>query len=117
REAWINPMSVHDVRQFIEKWHEAVAGQLECMGKPSGALKRLATELADLLPDHPPIARLATNPLLCAMICALHRDRGQKLPESQSELCEALCQMLLHRREVESGLGLDKFPEATPFKV
>ena len=111
REARINPMSVHDVGRLIGNWHEAVTGQLESMGKPGGNLKKLANDLADLLPDHPPIARLATNPLLCAMICALHRDRGQKLPESQSELCEALCQVLLHRRELESGLELDKFPE------
>ena len=119
REARINPMSVHDVRQFIEKWHEAVAGQLECMGKPSGNLKQLAAELADLLPDHPPIARLATNPLLCAMICAPHRDRGQKLPpqESQSRNCAEIahCQMWLHRLELESGLGHEQFPE--PYRL
>ena len=46
------------------------------------------------------------------MICALHRERSQKLPESQAELCEAICQMLLHRRERESGLSMDAFPEA-----
>ncbi len=46
------------------------------------------------------------------MICALHRDRHRKLPESQAELCEALCHMLLHRRERESGLDLSQFPES-----
>ncbi|MBW8874819.1 MAG: NACHT domain-containing protein [Acidobacteria bacterium] len=111
REARVNPMSELDRSRFIDKWHEAVAIELGRLGKPAADLPRLAAELKQQLPENPPVARLATNPLLCAMICALHRDRGQRLPESQSELCESLCHVLLHRRERESGLDLSEFPE------
>jgi NACHT domain len=111
REARVNPMSDLDRERFIDKWHEAVAEQLERMGRPAKGMPELAAELKRQLLDNPPVARLATNPLLCAMICALHRDRSQKLPESQSELCEALCEVLLHRRELESDLDLLSFPE------
>jgi hypothetical protein len=111
QEARVNPMSDLDRERFIDKWHEAVAEQLERMGRPAKGMPELATELKRQLLENPPVARLATNPLLCAMICALHRDRSQKLPESQSELCEALCEVLLHRRELESDLDLLSFPE------
>jgi hypothetical protein len=112
REAAVDPMSDVDRTLFIEKWHDAVGRELARLGRPDATLPQIASELIEHLPDHPPVARLATNPLLCAMICALHRERSQKLPESQAELCEAVCQMLLHRRERESGLSMDTFPEA-----
>jgi predicted NACHT family NTPase len=113
-EARVNPMSEVDRERFIGKWHEAVAVELRRIGKPADDLPRLAADLTRALLENPPIARLATNPLLCAMVCALHRDRSQKLPESQAELCGALCEILLHRRERESGLDLSEFPE--PYK-
>jgi hypothetical protein len=47
------------------------------------------------------------------MICALYRERQEKLPETPAELCEALVQMLLHRRERETpGLQDSHFPTA-----
>lgn len=112
REAVVDPMSDVDRTLFIEKWHDAVGRELAVLGKADGNLPQIAADLIEQLPEHPPVARLATNPLLCSMICALHRERNQKLPESQAELCEAICHMLLHRRERESGLSMDAFPEA-----
>jgi len=112
REGSVNPMSEVDRARFIENWHEAVAHELRRYGKPGEDLPAMATELTRKLAETPSIARLGTNPLLCAMICALHRERSQILPESQPDLCEALCATLLHRRERESGLDLTEFPEA-----
>ncbi|HWM92506.1 MAG TPA: leucine-rich repeat domain-containing protein [Thermoanaerobaculia bacterium] len=111
QEARINPLTELDRARFIDRWHEAVAEELKLRGKPVADLPGLAESLKKQLEDNPELARLATNPLLCAMICALHRDRGQKLPERQRQLCEDLCHALLHRRERESGLNLDDFPE------
>jgi Leucine-rich repeat (LRR) protein len=112
QEATVNPMNSSDREQFIKNWHEAVAEELKRLGRPDPQLPEIAKELMDKLPDNPSIARLATNPLLCAMVCALHRERSQKLPETQAELVEAICHMLLHRRERESGLELSEFPQA-----
>jgi hypothetical protein len=112
REALINPLSHLDRDRLIDRWHDAVAKELERMSRPSAELGLLAEKLKAELRENLPIARLATNPLLAAMICALHRERSQKLPESQAELCEALCHMILHRREREGGLDLSNFPEA-----
>lgn len=112
QEAWINPLSERDKREFIDKWHSAVGEQARAVGKPTANLTTLADELKKKLPSEPGINRLAEVPLLCAMICALHRDRHAKLPESQAELCDALSYVLLHRRELESGLDLSQFPAA-----
>jgi hypothetical protein len=106
REARINPMSDADRNRFIEKWHAAVAEQLRRDRRKTDEdeLPALAESLIRQLRDNPPVARLATNPLLCGMVCALHRQRQQQLPETQVELCEDLCKMLLHQREKESRL-------------
>jgi hypothetical protein len=103
-EASLNPLSALDRDQLIDRWHEAVAKELERAGKPSGEMRTLAEGLKAEMLRNPPIARLATNPLLAAVICAIHQKRQQALPRSQSELCEALCHMLLERREKESQL-------------
>jgi hypothetical protein len=108
-EASINPMSPPDRAEFIRRWHAAVSDELARQGRPND-LSSLANELVTKLSENSAIARLATNPLLCAALCALHRDRHRKLPESQSELCEAVCQLLLHRRETQAGLQLSEFP-------
>jgi len=112
QEAHINPLSALDRAHFIDRWHEAVAEELKLRGKIAADLPALAESLKRQIEDNPEVARLATNPLLCAMICALHRDRREKLPERQRQLCEDLCQALLHRRERESGLNLADFPES-----
>ncbi|HEX8706319.1 MAG TPA: NACHT domain-containing protein, partial [Myxococcaceae bacterium] len=111
READISPLSDVDRDQLIGRWHMAVQHELSLRGQQGAELSQLAENLKRGLRENPPIARLATNPLLAAMICALHRDRSQRLPESLADLCEALCHMLLHRRERESNLKLEDFPE------
>jgi len=104
-EAEINPLSDTDRTELIRRWHRAVEDELGRQGRPE-ELRPLGDHLVGMLADNPALARLATNPLLCAVMCALHRDRKQVLPESQGELCEAICQLLLHRREAEAGIPL-----------
>jgi Leucine-rich repeat (LRR) protein len=111
REATVAPMSETDRGLLIDRWHDAVRTQiLKTRGEAEATkLNGMAEALKAQLRDNPPIARLATNPLLAAMVCALHRDRNRKLPDDLHELAEALCHMLLYRRERESGLDLSEF--------
>lgn len=104
REAEVSAMSSAGVVRFVRKWHDAVAQELGRRGRPATELPQTADDLIELLEQDAALFRLATNPLLCAMICALHRGTRQKLPEGQRALCEALCKMLLHERERQSGL-------------
>lgn len=55
--------------------------------------------------SQPDLSRLTTTPLLCALVCALHRDRRGQLPHGRMELYEAALSMLLHRRDRERGIG------------
>jgi predicted NACHT family NTPase len=47
------------------------------------------------------LGRLATNPLMCALLCALNRDRRMQLPRARKELYDAALDMLLVRRDTE----------------
>src|SRR3954452_12200361 len=50
------------------------------------------------------LRRLARYPLLCALICALHRDRHAHLPGNRMELYEVALHMLLERRDTERNI-------------
>ncbi|THA75145.1 NACHT domain-containing protein [Streptomyces sp. A0592] len=92
-EVTLDPMNPTNVRAFIERWHTAAAA-------PEG----YADLLLDSVRTKPDLARLATNPLLCGLICALHRERRGFLPTGRKELYAAALSMLLHRRDRERGL-------------
>jgi len=104
RQARVNPMSSSDIEQFIAKWHNAVSDRLQKQGQQYKHLATLGQDLFEKINDNPSIARLATNPLLAAMICALHREGNTFLPQSQAELCKTLCHMMLHRRDAERSI-------------
>ncbi|WP_348273531.1 NACHT domain-containing protein [Streptomyces sp. DSM 40868] len=87
------PMSRDDVAAFIKRWHKA-AGSADAYGK----------ELLYAVWAKQELARLATNPLMCALICALHRDRRGYLPDGRKELYDAALSMLLSRRDRERGI-------------
>lgn len=101
-EAQVEPMSRGDREEFIDRWYRSAALELRHRPRPGEDLAQTASRLKIDLAAQSELAALATNPLLCAMICALYRERQERLPETSSELCEALCHMLIHRRERES---------------
>lgn len=102
----LQPMSPTDIEQFITQWHEALAaacrpedGQINLQSK--------ATDLKRLLRQRPELRRLATTPLLCAMICALYRDRGENLPTERIKLYQECIDMLLNSRDRGRKIKLD----------
>ncbi|MGW2693013.1 NACHT domain-containing protein [Streptomyces sp. NPDC001296] len=96
------PMNQQDVEAFVGRWHQAAFGE-SAEAAPERDLYR--ERLLDTLRRKRDLARLATNPLMCAMICALHRDRRTYLPESRMELYGAALTMLLVRRDKERDVG------------
>ncbi len=107
--ARIEPMAPHNRDTFIGRWHDAMEVRLRNWNEPAD-LRPLAERLMQRLGETPAIARLTVNPLLCAVVCALHRERNENLPETPVELCEKLCEMLLLRRDKERpGLEAQKF--------
>ncbi|WP_262063088.1 NACHT domain-containing protein [Streptomyces sp. STR69] len=92
-ELTLAPMRRPEVRTFVERWHRAAQAP-EYEGP-----------LLDSLHTKRDLARLATNPLMCGLICALHRERRGYLPTGRKELYDAALTMLLARRDRERGTG------------
>ncbi|MGW2341254.1 NACHT domain-containing protein [Streptomyces sp. NPDC001661] len=92
-ELSLNPLSPADLRRFVARWHIA-----------ANAPERLGEELVESLRSNPELSRLATNPLMCSLICALHRERRGFLPNGRASLYRAALSMLLERRDVERDL-------------
>ena len=110
-EARVEPMGRTDREEFVDKWYRSAALELRKRPRPNEDLSATAARLKNELTDQPELGTLASNPLLCAMICALYRERQEHLPETPAELSEALVHMLLHRRERETpGLQDAHFP-------
>ena len=101
-ELTLTAMSTADVTSFVRRWHRAAA-----TGNPQedARLASYGTQLLQALRTKPDLGRLATNPLMCGLICALHRDRRGYLPHGRKELYEAALSMLLVRRDRERDMA------------
>ncbi|MFF8728804.1 NACHT domain-containing protein [Streptomyces sp. NPDC015171] len=93
RELSLAPMRRSEVTTFVRRWHEAARAP------------EYETALLDALHTKRDLARLATNPLMCGLICALHRERRGYLPTGRKELYDAALTMLLTRRDRERGMA------------
>lgn len=94
------PMERDDVRAFIRHWHDAV--RRECVADAERALlERYEASVNQAVTTRRDLGRLATNPLMCALLCALNRDRRMQLPRARKELYDAALDMLLVRRDTE----------------
>ncbi|MDJ1138032.1 NACHT domain-containing protein [Streptomyces iconiensis] len=92
-ELSLSPMTRPDVAHFVQRWHcaaEAEPGTAE-------ALLAAIRSSGDLV-------RLAVNPLMCGLLCALHRERRGVLPYGRKDLYDAALSMLLERRDSERGV-------------
>ncbi|MCL3998648.1 NACHT domain-containing protein [Streptomyces lavenduligriseus] len=100
RELTLAPMRRAEVATFVHRWHEAARAP------------EYEQPLLDSLRTKRDLARLATNPLMCGLICALHRERRGYLPTGRKELYDAALTMLLARRDRERGMGAELGEEA-----
>ncbi|OEV10763.1 hypothetical protein AN219_29940, partial [Streptomyces nanshensis] len=97
-ELALAPMSRDQVAAFITAWHTAAADD---EGKDHQRLADYRDQLLSSIPLYRELRGLATNPLMCGLICALNRDRSGSLPQGRKELYEAAMEMLLQRRDPE----------------
>ncbi|MGW3494075.1 NACHT domain-containing protein [Streptomyces sp. NPDC001020] len=99
-ELALSPMSGDDVAAFVHRWHTAA----RIDAADTDRLDDYERSLLDAVRTKPDLGRLATNPLMCGLICALHRDRRGYLPHGRRELYEAALSMLLARRDEERDM-------------
>lgn len=103
-QAEIQDMDNQHIDEFIEHWHRAI------VIKDLDSVSELSSSLKARIRDSKPLKNLAITPLLCAMICALHKERNQQLPKDKIQLYEACIEMLLERRNVERKISNDGYP-------
>ena len=109
--ATLEPMSPADVTSFVHKWHEAVRSEIVDAAE-NDKLEHCEQKMQEALARERPLRQLATNPLMCALLCALHRDRQGQLPHDRIEIYDAALEMLLERRDSERGVT-DEIPGLT----
>jgi NACHT domain len=96
----LQSMTEDDVEIFIHRWHDAVSTQYANASEVS-ELEEYRDDLIAQIKSRNHLRRIAAYPLLCALVCALHRDRRSALPGNRMELYEVALQMLLERRDAE----------------
>ncbi|CAL9634668.1 hypothetical protein SUDANB145_06170 [Streptomyces sp. enrichment culture] len=99
-ELSLSAMDSASIATFIRRWHHAA----RTGGEDDTDLQRYEAQLLTAVRTEPGLARLATNPLMCGLICALHRDRRGYLPHGRKDLYEAALSMLLSRRDRERDM-------------
>ncbi|WP_435602583.1 NACHT domain-containing protein [Streptomyces sp. bgisy130] len=100
-ELSLAPMGREDVAAFIQRWHRAAAQRCPADLDRLGQYERTLLNAVRITRD---LGRLATNPLMCGLLCALHRDRRGYLPHGRKELYDAALSMLLERRDRERAM-------------
>ncbi|MFE8915099.1 NACHT domain-containing protein [Streptomyces globisporus] len=102
------PMRNEDIQAFVASWHRAARLSEE---EDAERLDELERDLSHQFDQNSTLRDLARTPLLCAVICALHRRRDGFLPETRWKLYRSALEMLLghrdHRRRIGSPEGID----------
>ncbi|QOV38570.1 NACHT domain-containing protein [Streptomyces ferrugineus] len=110
-ELTLLPMSDEDVQAFVSAWHDAARLESEHVydarrcGDEQELLSSLEQDLAHQLEQSTALRDLARTPLLCAVICALHRRRRGLLPTTRWSLYRAALAMLLGGRDAARGVS------------
>ncbi|MFF3092795.1 NACHT domain-containing protein [Streptomyces cyaneofuscatus] len=90
------PMRNEDIQAFVASWHRAARLSEE---DDTHRLDELEGDLSRQFDQNPTLRDLARTPLLCAVICALHRRREGLLPETRWSLYRSTLEMLLGHRD------------------
>ncbi|MFD0341755.1 NACHT domain-containing protein [Streptomyces sp. NPDC127117] len=100
------PMRDEDIGAFVAAWHRAA--RLD--DDDHETLRRLERDLVQQFERSRALRNLARTPLLCAVICALHRRRQGILPETRWSLYDSALTMLLgdrdKQRRIEAPEGI-----------
>ncbi|WP_405487168.1 NACHT domain-containing protein [Streptomyces sp. NBC_00096] len=106
-ELALSAMGPSDTATFIRRWHAAARGEAGDAPELDGYEAQLLTAVR----TKGDLGRLATNPLMCGLICALHRDRRGYLPHGRKDLYEAALSMLISRRDRERDMKVPDLRE------
>lgn len=97
----LDRMTPPDLAAFVRQWHQAVrelGGELPCAVDD---IPQYEQSLLTSLKDRAHLQSLASTPLLAAMLCAMHLNRGRHLPQDRMELYRNALHTLVHDRDAD----------------
>ncbi|MFI6548342.1 NACHT domain-containing protein [Streptomyces prunicolor] len=97
----LDRMAPADLTAFVRQWHRAVREQGDELPCSVEELPQYERSLLTSLQDRPHLQSLAANPLLAALICALHLSRGRQLPRNRMELYKIALETLVQHRDAD----------------
>lgn len=100
----LDRMTPPDLAAFVRQWHQAVReldGELPCAVEE---LPHYEHSLLNSLKDRAHLQSLAGTPLLAAMLCAMHLNRGRQLPRDRMELYRNALHTLVHDRDADRNV-------------
>ena len=104
----LEPMTAVDVAVFCRRWHQAIrqgaVRKMISLPCESSELASYEAALTRQLESRRHLGALATNPLMCAMLCALNLDRRKNLPPDRMRLYGDAINLLIDRRDTERDL-------------
>jgi NACHT domain len=98
------PMGQADVCRFIRRWHESVGSTLSDP-VARAEVDQDAKALTEALGASHALRVLSRNPLVCALMCALHRDRQVRLPDQWLDLLRIVVEILVGERDLVRGVA------------
>lgn len=102
----LDSMDTANIKQCITHWHEARAVS-EQDEQRAGDVAQVAETLQQLIDHRPELRQMVTTPLFCAMVCVLHRDRGDMLPITRLQLYRECIDLMLGQRNQGYHIQLD----------
>ena len=119
----LQTLEPEQVKAFIVQWHEALADDACSLPQAEKSdLPQLAQKLHRTLVERKQLQDLASNPLLCAMLCALNHRYKRELPHNRLKLYQFCLETLLDGRDAERGVDMkdyelaqSRIPEAQPY--
>ncbi|GAB3949185.1 NACHT domain-containing protein [Streptomyces sparsus] len=100
----LDRMTPPELVAFVRQWHQAVrelGGELPCAAEEIPQYER---SLLASLKDRPHLQSLAGTPLLAALLCAMHLNRGRQLPRDRMELYRNALHTLVHERDADRNV-------------
>jgi len=104
--ARLTPMTPDEVGTFVDRWclaAEVSLGKSKAVAESDA--RAAAEDLKERIRARGAIEKLAQTPLLCSVICVVHRFLGQRIPARRVALYEAITNVLLYEWDRA------KFPE------
>lgn len=111
-ETELQPMTMEDIESFVDHWHRSSETGFSEEGKKL-EVSLASDKLKKIIKENRSLRGLATSPLLCAMLCALHKERKAQLPKDRIELYRIALETLIDRRDLEREVLTPRKPEPT----